>query len=116
LKGNNFDFILESFKNKDRKKSKNILYQFKFIQLTDCRVCYDSNKRPPEKERFDVYHLDFKALNSKISIQHLNKDSLSVELKELSFYEKSGLNVQHFQSIVQANKKSMKISNLSIQM
>jgi hypothetical protein len=114
LHGNNFDFIIEALKSKNQNEKKNLFFQFKSIQLTDCDISYTSNRKPAQTDRFDANNLEINNLQSKISINYFTKDSLSAQLKNISFTEKSGLNVKNITAAINANKQHLNISNFEI--
>jgi hypothetical protein len=113
--GNNFDFFLALFKSKNKNKSKNILFEFKSIQLVNCNIAYTSNKKEHLADNlFDVNNIGVKNLNSRLSIDYFNNDSLSITLQDMNFVEKSGLTVKDFSAQIRGNNKELNINNLNL--
>jgi len=114
-KGNNFDFIVEALKSDDT-QSKNIFYEFKSIQLVDSHITYTSNRAEPKSGVFDANNLDIRNLNTKLSINYLNNDSLSLHLIRLCFTEKSGLEVKNFSTVISADQAGAKFEDFVLQL
>ena len=115
-KGNNFDFIVQALQSKDTTRRRDIFYEFKSIQLVDCRIRYTSNRAAPKSGVFDVNNLDAGGLNAKLSVDIFDNDSLSLRLTSLCFTEKSGLEVRNIAAVVNAGKAGAEIEDFVLQL
>ena len=116
VSGNNFQFILDAFKS-DREPKNNLFLQFKSVKISDSRFRFEQLDRArKEAGLFDVNHLDFRNLNLNLRIDKLTNDTLSAEIKDITFDEQSGFSVRKMQALVQANTSRLTLNNFKIEL
>ncbi|MBP6180585.1 translocation/assembly module TamB domain-containing protein [Flavobacterium sp.] len=73
---------------------------------------YDNNNSLATKEGIDYNHLDFNKLNLQVDALNYNPEKISGDVNSLTFREKSGLNVQSFNTEFFYGKKNASLKKL----
>ena len=90
----NFQFVLDSLASKDSTKQSASI-KIHSIVLRNGSVAFDRWDMPTTK-KLSLNHLKITGLSSHIIFNEISKDSLNINVKNLSFHEKSGLTIKAF--------------------
>jgi len=110
----NFKFLIDAFKSKkpDQKPSKIDLH-FGSILIRRGHLTYDVLSEPQTPGKFNAGHVDISKLIGTLSVKKITNDSLNVDLRRLSFEEKSGFSLTGLSFKAAANKQKAVISGFS---
>ncbi|MBP5134194.1 MAG: translocation/assembly module TamB [Paludibacteraceae bacterium] len=111
--GNNFDFIIDSFKGNGGKHHDNI-FHFGTIQTRNCHVVYRSDKTRKPIGNLDVSDLDVKNLNLRVIIYYIADKKGRAQIKNLAFEEKSGLQVKSLAANVLFDTTGVRVSDFEL--
>lgn len=118
----NFQFIVDAFSKKDSTSSP---LDLKIGALVVRRGELKYDKTPssspikgerPEQRGFDMNHLHLKDLSLTAKVHFIKPDSLSLDLRNLSFAEQSGLHLQHLSLVAEAGKHSASVQNFLLKL
>jgi len=114
----NLDFLIEAFKKPDTNRKSEVEYQIENLQLNESEIHYKvfSNTKAKRKSKFDPANMHFRAINADITLNKLNADTLSLNIKSLSFIEKSGFELKKFSSQIFGSNKGATIQYIDIEM
>ncbi len=113
----NFQFVIDAFKSKDpNKKPSKIDLHFNSILIRRGHVTYDILSEPETPDKFNAKHIDISKLIGTITVKNFTNDSLNVDLRKLSFEEKTGFSLNKLTFKAVANKEKALISNFSIEL
>ena len=87
----NYQFALDSLASKDTTDTNPIDLRINSLIMRHSSVKYDRYDQAETPEKFNAKHLNFSYISAHIILKKLSKDSLNVNIKRLSFNEKSGL-------------------------
>lgn len=113
----NFQFLIDAFSKKEKKKEKNIPdLKLNSILIRRGAVAYNRLDAPRTPGKFNPEHLAIDHFSATIALKKLSKDSLNLNLKKLHFTEHSGLTVKQFKFKVRANKTHAILDNFVLQL
>ena len=93
LSQTNFQFALDSLASRDT-TSRNPLYlRINSLIMRQSSVSFDRYDVPETPGQFNTQHLKVSDISAHIILKQLSEDSLNVNIKRLSFKEKSGLRI-----------------------
>lgn len=115
--GTNLDFLIEAFKTPENKKS-NVSYRISDFTIKNSTLSYkvETDSVHIYKSRFNPTDIQLTNLNAAIGLNNLNKDTLNLDVKNISFNEKSGFELNEFSTSITANQKGGKISHIDIKL
>lgn len=108
----NFQFIIDALSSKEKSESQTNV-RINSLIIRDGEVTFDKLYQP-KRESLDLNHLHIQDLNAHISLKSILKDSILVRLRQFSFREASGLNLQDMTMTVQGNQKNALITQFSV--
>ena len=112
----NFQFIIDTFQSNDT-VSKPINLHIGSLLLRRVDLQWDQHwKTAKDSSLTDFSHINISNLSITAHLRELQKDSLNISLRKLSFQEKSGLCLQNATLDAVAGNKGCNISNLNIQL
>jgi len=118
INGNfNFQFLVDAFASDtpDTTASK-FTVQIRDIALKEGRFRYDVNSEPFLSDSvFDFNHIYISNIQSNIDLNSIEANHLDIEVKHLSFTEKSRLNVAQLEVKIFSEGEKIGLDNLSIQ-
>ncbi len=112
----NFQFLIDAFKSNNEEKKPLPHISISSILVRHASVSYDQLWKPVRHDRFDPSHLNISELSLAGQLQHLTDDSLSFQLRKLSFVEQSGLQVKQAEGFVSRSFNKFSISNFLLNM
>lgn len=111
----NFQFIIDRLASKDTTESAPLPnIRVSQVQIHDGRISYDVLSSPA-KETFDASHLSISNLQVNASLRSLTPDTLALNLRRLTFDEKSGITLKRARAKINASPDAAQINNLRIQ-
>ena len=110
----NFQFIVDSLASKDTTSNTPLNLQISSLVIRNGAVKYNLRYLPQKNEKFDINHLSISKLSTHIMLYELTDDAINVNVKHLSFLEKSGLEVKDIQFHAKADAHKAGITNLNI--
>lgn len=111
----NFQFLLDAFSSKDTTSSP-IDLGISALVIRRGEIRYDLYDKPRKGDGLDINHLLLTDISLTARCLLQMPDTLSVHLKNLSFRERSGLNLTHLSLQLHAGKRSARIDDLLMQM
>jgi len=114
----NFDFIIQALKQPKKDTTSHFECHINKIKLNNSELSY-TNKRhfqPGLKNTLNFNQLKFNNINTEISIEVLNKDSMYAHISDFSAVEKCGFKIDNFKTAVQVNKTKTVISFLELEL
>ena len=118
----NFQFLIDAFSKNDTTTTP---LDLKIGALVVRRGELQFDKTPssspikeerPEQRGFDMNHLHLKDLSLTAKVHFIKPDSLSLDLRNLSFREQSGLHIQHLSLVAEAGKHSASVQNFLLKL
>ncbi len=114
----NLDFIIKAFEKPKSKDSSNVEYQINHFVLKNSSFNFTDlkqNKTVPIGV-FNAGKMKFNKLNADISLDILNKDTLSAEIKSLNAVEHSGLILTDLNTSITASKKGAYLPEFNLKL
>jgi len=114
----NLDFVIDAFKKPASNDTTRFEYQIKHLKLTNSSFSYTNLKQfqPLAKNIFNGNKLKFTNLNTTISINVFNKDTLSASILNLSGAEQTGLVFKDIKTQFFGSRKGVRIPALDIKL
>ncbi|MDR2840948.1 MAG: hypothetical protein LBV75_06770, partial [Paludibacter sp.] len=111
----NFEFIIQAFKKPDAEPAA-ITLELKKLSILNSRLAYSNISKAgnAKSNGFDANNILISNLNSEISIDILNTDSLSAKIKSLAFSEKSGFTLKNLSSKINTSGKNITLDFLNV--
>lgn len=109
----NFQFLIDAFASKDESKTPLDLC-IQSLVIRNSAVRYNQLDAPKTPECFNLKHLNLTNISSHMMLNSFTDDSLSLDVKKLSFKEKSGFHLKSLAFILRAGKKNAELKDLSI--
>ena len=112
----NAAFLLEKFQKKKKKKEPSAIdLRINSVLMRRGTISYDVLNAPPAAENtFTPAHLAFRNVSATVSLTHLTRDSLHLNIKRMGFSEKSGLTLSRLRLDLKANRRQADIEELLI--
>ncbi|MBR4644656.1 MAG: translocation/assembly module TamB [Bacteroidaceae bacterium] len=110
----NCQFLIDKFKKKDNNTQKATI-QIGTLLVRRSAMRYDEWNMPETPQRFNFRHLSVNNIDLNTKVQCNFTDTLSIDLKKLSFTEKSGLTVKQLSFLFEANKNNAQLSHFTFQ-
>lgn len=89
--------------------------QLNKLLFDDVKLSYHNNAQPKAKEGVDFNHLDFTRLNVLLENFEMKDNAFSGEVKKGEIVEKSGLNIERFETDFYYGQKQAYLKNLYLQ-
>lgn len=110
----NFQFIVDSLASKDTTSNTPLNLQISSLVIRNGAVKYNLRYLPQKNEKLDINHLSISKLSTHIMLYELTDETIDINVKHLSFFEKSGLEVKDIQFHAKADAHKAGITNLKI--
>lgn len=114
----NLDFILKALQKPKTDTLSQVSYHIKDFKLRNSNFSYTNLKSiisiPPTTLNFA--RLRFKAINTDIALDILDKDTLSLRIKNFSAIEKSGFTLTKLKTTILGSRKGILIPKLALEM
>lgn len=107
----NAKFVLDKLQSEDKKDPSPLSVSLGSLVVRNGSVEYDVLSEPQETH-FSPSHISLHDINAHLSIQQFTKDSISLNIKQLSLRERSGLVVQNLKFEVKANQNEAQLKDL----
>ena len=115
LTDSNFKFILEAFASKGDKKTQSFIdLRINSLLIRRGELTYDVMSEPETPGKFNSNHIGITNLSANLSLKALTADSLNLQVKRLSFAEKSGFQFRRLQLKAIANDQNCCLSELNL--
>lgn len=112
----NYQFLLDVFKSKDTAKESSLHLRINSFILRRCRLRYDQWFVPATPNQFNPAHLHLSSFDANVSLKTLQKDSINLRVRSLSFQEKSGAGVKGLRFKLAANSTHAVVENFVLQL
>ena len=114
----NIDFVIKAFKKPASKDTTAIEYQIKSFKLNNSSFKFSNLQqfKPLPNGEFNGNKMRFSRINGDISLDILNKDTLSARINGLSAEEQTGLVLTNLQTQVMGSKKGVRIPAFNVKM
>lgn len=109
----NCQFLIDTFAPKDTAREKRpIDLRINSVLVRRGRFSYDVWSVPETEGRFNPGHIAVQNLSATISLKALQADSLNIQVKRMSFNERSGFQLRRFRFKATANRKGLYMNEL----
>lgn len=113
----NCQFVLDAFTPKDTiRKKTDIDLRVNSVLVRRGQFRYDVNSVPVTENRFNPGHIAVNNLSATISLKALRADSLNLQLRRMSFNERSGLTLKRFRFKITAGKEGVWLNDLRLEL
>ncbi|WP_370757654.1 translocation/assembly module TamB domain-containing protein [Coprobacter secundus] len=112
----NFQFIIDAFKPQEKKEKHPFDVQINTVVIRRGNVSYNLLSEPYKQSGFDKNHIILKNVLSTISLKSLRRDSININVRRLSFEEKSGFSLPKLSFKLAANQKEAYFSQFKLQL
>ena len=110
----NFQFIIDAFSSKKSSSDSNINLRINSLILRRINIAYNEHYRKETAGKINPHHLSASNLNANISLKEITPDSLRLNIRSLSFQEKSGFTLQNMRLRMQANRSHAIIEDFEV--
>lgn len=111
----NFQFVLDAFASKKEDKPKSFIdLRVNTMLIRRGELHYDVLSEPETPGKFNASHMEISNLSANLSLKALTADSLNLQVKRMSFMEKSGFQLRRLQLKAKANNRSCKLNDLKL--
>ena len=112
----NFQFALDSLVSKDTTSHTPLDLRINSLIVRRSSVSYHQLDEPETQDRLNVKHLNIDNISAHAILKTLTDDSISVNLKRLSFAEQSGLNVKRLTFQLAAGRHDANLQGFLLQL
>jgi hypothetical protein len=113
----NLQFVIDAFSSKDTTAQNTHLHvQISSILFQRGNVGYHIAGVPDTQRKFDAEHMQIRELNGQLSLDVINRDSLSVRIRKLGFQERSGFKVDKLSMHLTGNPQGVSVRDLDIRL
>ena len=112
----NFQFVLDSLASKDTTSTSPLHLRINSLIIRNSSVKYDRYDLPQTPRRLNTSHLYVSNISSHIVLKTLTEDSLNVNIKRLSFKERSGLDVKRLTLHFEGGRHSSRLKEFILRM
>jgi hypothetical protein len=112
----NFQFVLDSLASKDTTSNKPLDVRINSLIVRHASVVYNQLDQPETEGHFNPAHLQLDDISAHINLRALTDDSLNVNVKRLSFNERSGLAVNRLGFRVEADRQHALLREFLLEM
>ena len=110
----NMQFLIDAFSSRDTTKSSHIDLQIHSVLIRRSTLDYHVKSIAGGKQKFDLNHITVNNINANIAVKSFNPDSLSAQIKKLSFDEQTGFKLNKLSMSLEGNKDSISLQKLDI--
>ena len=112
----NFQFVLDSLASKDDTDNKPLNLRINSLIVRHSSLDYNKRYVPKKPNTFDLSHLKINNISAHAILKAFTDDSINVNLKKLSFTERSGLDVRNFGFKLEAGAKQAVLENFVLKL
>ncbi len=113
----NFQFVVDAFTPKDSIKNKtDIDLRINSILIRRGQVYYDVLSEQETPNRFNDKHIGIQDLSATLSLKALTNDSVNVQIRRMSFNERSGFRLKKLTLKATATPQRLAVDDLEIQL
>lgn len=112
----NFQFIIDAFKSKEKKKKSPLNFRIGSLIIRRSQVKYDELYKPVTPGVINLAHVDVSNINANVSLKSLTDDSLNIRVRSFAFKEKSGLDLKTLRFRLAAGKKKCEIRDFTLEL
>lgn len=109
----NYQFALDRLSSKDKGGPSSINLHIGSLIMRNASVSYDCWDRPQTRGKFNPAHLSFSNISAYVTLRTLRADSVSLNIKRLSFEEQSGLILNQLSLELEACSSGLSLSNMT---
>lgn len=110
----NFKFLIDAFASNEPKKKSAIDLRINSLLIRRGELNYDVTSEPETPGVFNASHVGISNLSANFSLKALHTDSLNVQIKRMSFMEKSGFQFRRLQLKATANENKCVLRDLNL--
>lgn len=111
----NFQFVVDSLSSKDQTTHTPLDLRIQSLVIRNGEVNYNEWYHARQRT-FDVHHVKVNKLSTHIILDHLTDDAITLQLKNTSFTEQSGLVVDHLSFDFNADKHHAILSQFDLRL
>lgn len=112
----NFQFVLDSLASKDTTKHTPLDLHIGSLIIRHGSVNYNKRFVAETPAQFSASHIGIRDLSTHIILSHLTDDDIDLQIKKLSFLDKSGLQVKSLGFKLIANKQEATLKDFDLQL
>ena len=112
----NFQFVLDSLASKDTTSTSPLNLRINSLIIRHSTASYDRYDLPRTAGILNPNHIKVTDISSHIILKALSEDSLNVNIKRLSFKERSGLNIRRLSMHFEGGKSKSRLTDFLLRM
>lgn len=112
----NIQYIIDAFKSNKNDKKSQVDLKINTVLIRRGKLSYNINSEPVVNSGFDKNHIEINNIIANISLKALKNDSLDLNIKKMSFREKSGFEINKLSVHVIGDKEKLMTDNFKILM
>lgn len=112
----NCQFVLDSLASKDTTKHTPLDLKINSLIIRHGSIKYDRRDIPVVKNKFNANHLNISNLSAHFILNHLTDNSIDLNIKKLSFLEKSGIDIRSLKMKFIADDSHADLQNFDLQL
>lgn len=115
----NFQFLIDAFASdstEETSEPSSLAIIFKDIELLGGRLNYDIKSEEQTPGVFNASHINLGGLNARASLNSIDISKLDIDLKSLSFDERSGISLSNLEARVKSKGDSIYWSKLELKL
>lgn len=114
----NFQFIVDAFASSDTTETEpsQLRINLENIILENGKLGYHIKSEPLTPDTFNVSHIDITNFRTKIALDFSSLEKFKLNIQELSFHEKSGIDISQLMLKATGSGKNMTIDDLQIKL
>lgn len=112
----NFQFVIDSLASKDTTETSPLNLRINSLIIRRSSVTYDRDDVAETPDRLNPHHLALTDISTHIILKALSKDSLNVNIKRLSFKEKSGMVMKRLSLHYEGGRTASRLTDFQLHM
>ena len=112
----NYQFVIDALSSKEKKEPSRFNLHIGSLIVRNLSVAYDQKDAPETPGRLNPHHLRVTDISAHVLLRTLTDDSLNVNIKRISLFEQSGLNLQRLALKLEANRQQALLTGFVLEM
>ena len=112
----NYQFLVDSLSSDESSNTDPISLKINSLIVRNTSIDYDRLDKVDTLDRLDFNHLNIYDISAHVNIRNFLKDSLNINLKRLTFKERSGLDVRRLSASIEANSRKGQVKDFHLLM
>lgn len=112
----NYQFLIDAFATNEKKELPALDLRINSLLIRHAEFSYNILSEAQNPQRFNPHHIDIDDLSTHLSLKTFTSDSISCAVRELSFREQSGMQVNDLYLRFVGNHQGATLANLRLEL